>query len=825
VAPLMRVSLLQSNFTAGEISPRLIGRTDIDRYANAARRLINARPVIHGGAKRRGGTRFVAATKSSAVKSRAVPFVFSRDQAYMLVFADSNVRVYAAGSTGTLLAEVPTSYTSAMLNDIDFVQGADTMFIAHPDAPIQRLRRFSDVNWDLSAAPFTTTPFDEQGHALAATLTLSASTVGAGRTATASAGVFLPSDVGRGLVSGAGFGVVTGFTSATVVTVTITIAFAGVSLASGAWLLDVSPQALAIPSAKDPVASSINLTAALTRAANVTLSAKTGAITVTASAGVFAAGDVGKSIYADSGVAVITGFTSATVINVTTSTDFAQTSYSQGGYGLSDSGWRAEDVGKFVRINGGLLKITAFTSASAVRATIITALSSIIASPALAWSLESSVWSASTGYPRTVTLHEQRLIAAGTAKFPQTIWGSRTAEYFDFTKGTNDDDSYSFTIASDEINPISYVASLRNLVVHTYGGEFSLQGGVEKPITPTNVRVRPESAHGSRGVRPVLIGKESVFVQRAGRKVRAMGYRYDFDGYASPDLAVLAEHITASGVTGLAYQQEPDLTLWATRADGAMLSCTIEREQSVIGWAQHYTDGAFESVATIPNGEQEETWVIVRRVVNGATVRYIEVLNDTFAPMLPAALDPNAFPPQTQPGVYGFTVDAGLSFDNAAGQTVFAVPHLVGKAVDIVADGAVQPRQVVPPSGNVTLTRSSKRTLIGLPFRTEIELLTPEVGGADGTSQGNSMRVSELTLRFLDTLGAQVFDGEGNEQVVPFRNFGPAVLDVAPTLYTGLVRIEVLGWERGRSELTIVQDQPLPMHLLAVVRKFQTNSG
>jgi hypothetical protein len=93
------------------------------------------------------------------------------------------------------------------------------------------------------------------------------------------------------------------------------------------------------------------------------------------------------------------------------------------------------------------------------------------------------VWSAANGYPRTLTLHEQRLVAAGSAKFPQTIWGSRTGEYLDFTKGTDDDDGYSFTIAADEINPISYLASLRNLVVHTYGGEFSLQGGVEKPTT------------------------------------------------------------------------------------------------------------------------------------------------------------------------------------------------------------------------------------------------------------------------------------------------------------------------------------------------------
>jgi len=818
-----RVSLQQTNFTAGEISPRLVGRTDIDRYANAARSLVNAYPVIHGGAKRRGGTRYIASTKlSGSKKARLVPFVFSRDFAYMLEFGDLYLRVWPAGG-GALISELVTNYTEAMLPDIDYAQGADTMFLAHPTVPIQRLRRFSPTAFDLSAAPFTTTPFDEQGHALAAALTLSAATVGAGRTATAAAGVFLPSDVGRQLVSGSGLAVVTGYTSATVLTVDISIAFAGVALASGAWSLDSSPQGIVKPSAKDPVASSIDLTGALSRAADITLSAKTGSITVTASAGVFAAGDVGKTLYADSGVAAITGFTSATQVSATTSTDFISTSYARGGYGITDSVWRAEDVGKFVRINGGLCKITAFTSASVVKATIVTALTSTVASPPLAWSLEASVWSAANGYPRTLTLHEQRLVAAGSTKFPQTIWGSRIGEYLDFTKGTADDDGYSFTIAADEINPISYLASLRNLVVHTYGGEFSLQGGVEKPITPTNVRIRPESSHGSRGVRPVTVGKESVFVQRAGRKVRAMGYRYDFDGYAAPDLTVLAEHITeGGGVTAMAYQQEPDLLLWAVRGDGALLSCTLDRDQSVIGWARHYTDGAVESVATIPNGDREETWVIVRRTVNGSVVRYLEIVDETFQPMLSGA-PYLGYPPAPASVTYGYTVDCGVSFDDVAGRTVFNVPHLIGKTVDIVADGAVQPQQTVPLSGNVTLPRKSYRTLIGLHFRTEIALLTPEVGTGTGTAQGNSMRTSELTLRFLNTIGARVFDGDGNEQTVPFRRFGPDVLDRAPEPFTGNVRIETLGWERGRSDLTIVQDQPLPLHLLAVVRKFQVN--
>jgi len=819
-----RVSQIQTNFTAGEISPRLYGRTDIDRYANAAKRLLNAYPVVHGGARRRAGTRYFKPAKIAAKRARLIPFVVSQDAAYMLEVGDTYLRVHGAGGAD-LGIELATPYTEAMLGDIDYGQGADTMFLAHPSVAMQRLRRLSSVSFDLSAVPFTTQPFEEQGHKPAAGLTLSAASVGAGRTVTADAGVFLPTDVGRVLLSGKGQATITGFTSNVSVTADVVVAFAGVALANGSWTLDASPQALLKPSLAEPAGSTVLLHAARWRESSITLSAKTGAgITVTAAAAVFDAGDVGRSLYADNGVAVITAFTDAQTLTADVTTDFASTTYEKGGYGITADAFRAtEDLGAFVRVNNGLCRITGFNSAATAVATIVTKLDNIIAAPALAWSVESSVWSAANGYPRTVTLHEQRLVAAGSTRYPQTLWGSRIGEYLDFTKGTNDDDAYSFTLASDEVNPISYVASLRNLVVHTYGGEFSVQGGVEKPVTPTNVRVRPESTHGSRGVRPVTVGSESVFVQRAGRKVRAMGYRYDQDGYSAPDLAVLAEHITSSGIVSMAYQQEPDMVLWAVRGDGALISCTMDREQTVTAWAAHYTDGAFESVATLPNGDREEVWVVVRRLVNGQVVRYLEIFDDSFAPQLPGPVDPNAFPPVAQPVVYGTTVDCGVVFDNAGGQTVFPVPHLVGKTVDIVADGAVMQRQLVPAGGNVQLPRASYRTLIGLPFRSEIGLLTPEVGTGTGTSQGNSMRTSEISLRFLDTIGALVLDGDGTEQDVPWRRFGEGVLDEAPAPFTGSVRIETLGWDRGRSEFTIVQDQPLPMHLQSVVRKFQIN--
>jgi hypothetical protein len=80
-----------------------------------------------------------------------------------------------------------------------------------------------------------------------------------------------------------------------------------------------------------------------------------------------------------------------------------------------------------------------------------------------------------------------------------------------------------------------------------------------------------------------------------------------------------------------------------------------------------------------------------------------------------------------------------------------------------------------------------------------------------------------MIMRFLETIGAKLRNKEGNEQQVPFRQFGAEVLDNAPQPFTGLLKVSLLGWERGESEITVIQDDPYPMHLLSVVRTHQVN--
>jgi hypothetical protein len=729
-----RVTLLQTNLTAGELSPRVYGRVDIDRYPNGAKRIENAIVSVQGGARRRPGLRYRAATKTSSQRSRLIPFVFSRTQAYALEFGNNYMRVYRDGAQIAGPYEIATPYTEAMLPAIDYEQDADSMFITHPDVPVQRLQRFADNLWVLAAAPWVTEPYDEIGHRFAGvTLTLSLATVGTGRTATASASAFLAGDVGRTIAYQGGLATITAFTSATVVTVTITVAFAGTVQPAGLWDLQGSPQTTVTPSASTPVGGACNLTATVDT-------------------------------------------------------------------------FRASDVGRFVQINGGLVLITGFTTAQNVAGTIRQVLTSTVAAPANAWVLNGAVWSATRGYPRTVTFHEQRLILAGSNTYPQTVWGTKTGEVLNFEQGTEDDDGFAFTLASGEVNPIAYVSSGRALLAMTYGGEFTLEGGVEKPITPTNVRVRQRSNHGCALVRPLTVRRETLFVQRAGRKVRALAYTVANDEFEAPDMTVLSEHITAPSITEMAWQQEPDAIVWAVRSDGVLVAATFDRDQQVTAWVRQITDGFVESVCSVPTATADLTYAIVRRTVNGSTVRYVETVE---------AVD-FTYPTGE---LVEITLDSYISGTSGPGtDTWTGLGHLEGKSVQCVADGSYMGTFTVA-SGSITLPRAAFSVVIGLGFVYLVEPLAPELQTGTGSAQGNSMRTHEISLRLLDTVGGTV-----NGQEIPTRRLGPGVLGSPPIVTSGLVRLNAnLGWERGESELLITQPLPLPFHLLQIIRKLTVN--
>lgn len=812
-----RVTTVQTNFTSGELSPKCQGRIDVARYQNAADTLENCIVNIQGGAERRPGQLFIAATKNSAKRARLVPFVFSTTQAYVLEFGDYYMRVYLQGA-GQVLAgaapyEIATPYSEAMVWEMDFTQGADTMFLFHQAVMICTLKRFASDNWVLRTGPFDVLPFDVVGHRFAVTLTLSDATAGTGRAATTSGGVFLPGDVGRRITSQAGSATITAYTSATAVTVDVSQDFAGTVIAADAWNLQDSPKAALQASDKSPIGKSISLTLkdddstpTLGTEKEITGLSHDGVSTVTLTApghgftngqpvqvaGCTPAGYNGTytaTVISDDAISYNTIDPGpATTLGTVRSTTASLTTV---------SGFRAEDVGKYIRINEGLVKVNAFTSAAAVTGTIVKELTSSEAvAPADAWTLESAVWNSANGYPSTGVLFEQRLVVAATAAAPQGMWGSQSGLPYSFTLGTNDDDAFAFNLpTTGQINPIRHLSASSALLLLTYGDEYTMEGGVEKPITPTNVRARPRSARGCNSVKPVRVGSETLFVQRAGRKVRALAYSVDAGQYAAPDLTVLSDHVTESGIVDMAYQQETRSIVWCVRADGQMAAMTMDRDEGVLAWVRIITDGAYESVACIPGATGDEVWTIVRRTIGGVTKRYVERMDESLF------------------------ADCAISGTSGPGASVWAgLSHLEGKSVDVKADGAYMGRFIVT-GGTITLDRDAFAVQVGLPYTTTVKLLRPELQSGEGTAQGNNMRIHEVSLLFDNTIGGKV-----NGDELTTRQFGSDLLDQPPPAATGFDRLGITGWMRADAPIEITQDEPFPFHLLSVIRKLTVNS-
>lgn len=146
-----KVSPTTNNFTAGELSPLLLGRFDIAKYSNAAKTLKNI--LIHqaGSAQRRPGSKYVAAVKTSSLKTRIITFEFSTTQAYILEMGNEYFRFYRnQGQIQSASAyEIATPYQTADLYQIQFAQDADTMFLTHSSYKTRELTRTGHTAWTL----------------------------------------------------------------------------------------------------------------------------------------------------------------------------------------------------------------------------------------------------------------------------------------------------------------------------------------------------------------------------------------------------------------------------------------------------------------------------------------------------------------------------------------------------------------------------------------------------------------------------------------------------------------------------------------------------
>jgi hypothetical protein len=409
------------------------------------------------------------------------------------------------------------------------------------------------------------------------------------------------------------------------------------------------------------------------------------------------------------------------------------------------------------------------------------------------------------GHPRTVEIHEERLCFGGTAFQPQTVYGSVIGDYENHNRGTEDDAAIVFTLGGTELNAIQWMVSQTDLLIGTTGGEWRVSSrSTEKPLTPSTITARLQSSYGSEYIQAAVVDGVILFVQRKGRKIREMVYTYDQEKFVSADLTLLAEHVTEGGVVQIALQSEPIPILWCVTGTGKLVALTYARDQQVTGWHRHPIDGVVESVTTLygANTTDDEVWLVVKRTVNGSDVRYVERLN----------------PAQWALKEDAYFVDCGVTYNGAPATVITGLGHLEGRAVDVLADGAVITGKTVT-GGQITLAVAASKVHVGLNFISQVSPMRIDSDGGLGAFAGKVRRIAELILRVRKTLGIAYANEEKSYDV---ELAGTAnQLAAATALQTKDQRVPFHGDLTYNSSIVVKQSLPLPFTLQAIIPKYE----
>lgn len=338
-------------------------------------------------------------------------------------------------------------------------------------------------------------------------------------------------------------------------------------------------------------------------------------------------------------------------------------------------------------------------------------------------------------YPATSGRYQQRRLFGGTLNDPETIWGSRVGfpSNFSIRSPLRDDDAITWTAANDGFQPVRHLRDLKQLLVLTGRGEFKVRGdGEGGALKPDAINPDRQGWEGSSTVAPIVYAQSVLFLSARGTRIRELRFTQELEGVGSRDLTAFARHLfKRKTITRLAMVQAPEPVAYAVRSDGTLLGLSYAPEHEVIAWHRHDTGAgdAFEDVITVPEGNEDRIYVIVRRTISGVTRRYVE----RFASR---DIDP------ADASTWWF-VDSGVSYSGTPTTTVGGGDHLEGRTVTVLADGQAIGTKVVA-GGAITLTTPASDVRYGIPITAQLETLEADVQGVD--VRGKSRVIKEVTI-------------------------------------------------------------------------------
>jgi hypothetical protein len=795
----MKANPAITSFNAGELSPLLGGRPDLEKWQSGLTRCENLIPRVQGALQRAAGSVFVGSVKDSGERCWLAPFVFSQADAFVLEFGPGYIRFYRAHgrlTTGAVAAwsgaaayavgdlamlsgvaygctaahtnhsppdtdywlalegdiyEIASPYQAGDLTRADgsfgirFEQSGDVVYLACAGHPPMTLSRLSNIRWLL--APFTPKggPFQDQN--LDEAVTVSAAgvmTTGGTVTLTASSDIFQAGHVG------------------------------------GLFELELNDGA----------------------------DVRAWQVRTTTDVGDFRRVDY--RFYRCTQVGPVDTSDKPAIcgeeLPVHTRGKYwdgtGEEQKGDGAVGSIGAEW------EYLHSGYGHVRITAVASGTAATAVVLSRLPDELASqPSHRWA--HGAWSDAAGWPDNVCFFRERL----SFFRGQRVWQSVAGDFANFEARTHGevepDSAVVISIQSAQGNPVEWVTPTRSvLFVGTNGGEHSLKAQTRsQAYGPGNTQQDPETAWGGVGVEPIVVGAGVVFAERLGRRLRLLVPGQD--GYEALDLNKY-RGLTAP-IVAMAWQQTPHESIWCATAEGGLEALTLQLEDKVFAWRRHALGGAVEAVAVIPSpdGGRDDVWLIVRRTIDGEARRYVEVL----APEYEAGADQAL-------AVYA---NCALTYEGPPTASLSGLDHLEGQAVAVKADGAAHPGRLVA-DGAITLQRAASKAVVGLASPYAGQIMPLEAGAAAGSAQGRVKRVHSLTVRLLDSLGGRFGPAIGATDPLQHRRAGEA-MDGPPALTTGDIAMSFPGGYDGAATIAFEGDDVFPFTLVGLYPELVTYEG
>jgi len=692
----------QTNFSAGELDSKSMARIDTEDYFSGAHEIVNFLPLKDGGLTKRPGTQYIETiTHPTANVWQLIPFIISDSESYIVGLNLTNTApsvpggwaatdpIYIWDSDGTslgatgisIVGTLPTFSSSLSTNGFRYVQLANVLFITHIDGtfePIQIYREGVD----------------------AFRITVYKSSI-AGRPG---------SDI---------------------------------------------PNPAKIPYLDTNVSST-----------TMVPGAQTGNTTLTASSSYFTADMVGSYFRLTdttpvTGVALVTSYTSATVVNITVITSFG-------------AAW---------------------------------------ATPTTIWA--ESAWSDERGWPRTIAMFEQRIFWGGTEFQPDTLWGSRTGNFYflmqerlaqdsstdvsgyNYFGTTAVTDPFATTIASKRVSAITWMSAQKTFQVGTLEAEYIVTGN-DQIISSSNISIQPHSRHGSRNKEVALIGDSTVYVAKGGQTLNSFKYNRENGSFISNDLNRRAADIVTklptttswtdnskaysgskSALIDQIYWQEAMNTLWVLTYNPSdtnqnyfwhLFSATID-DDGRVAWAEHlhgaaYTEPAaeFRSFTVIPNAatKWDELWAVVRYKWSSTEYFQLEKMMLPFehSNYINSFAAPSGFADYDRPwyvdggardtNVNTITVPVSLAGTATGDKTLNGLVDGLSTSIDGVLSGTGDTRTFTYDSA------ISLEAILGYIVKSRVLTLPVEAGPDRDTSVGNQKRVDRTTLTLYKSKGGSV---------------------------------------------------------------------